>query len=328
MYKIGNFITRFGVIILIFISGVIIYPEVIRFIDTTIKYQNIDMKINNTAVIEELENKLVKVTINNKSYGARFNKGHRNLVVMLEPEEDEKLRTKSVFIQDKDLPIIRKFMQTYLLSTMYMEGGIGIAAIQVGLPIKAFIVDIPTNKILSNNGKYKTIDNPKYVKEQLSTGQHVIKKELTPKYENGKMKYNEKITILRPKFQETEQGKVLVGVEEENVQNISEIPTIITERNPVFIINPQIIKTSEEEIIIAEGCLSVPPELVKEKYGDNTNVKRPVSITLQYTDEHGEKQELAIDGKKVTIGSGFPVVLNMNLTILKEFYLQINCTTL
>ncbi|MFK7973612.1 MAG: peptide deformylase [Rickettsiaceae bacterium] len=93
------------------------------------------MKINNTAVIEELENKLVKVTINNKSYGARFNKGHRNLVVMREPEEDEKLRTKSVFIQDKDLPIIRKFMQTYLLSTMYMEGGIGIAAIQVGLPI-------------------------------------------------------------------------------------------------------------------------------------------------------------------------------------------------
>lgn len=58
--------------------------------------------------------------------------------------------------------------------------------------------------------------------------------------------------------------------------------------NPIKMINPEIIKKSEETIIHNEGCLSVPRE-----YAD---VSRSAQVTVCYLDENGKKQTLAADG--------------------------------
>ena len=67
-------------------------------------------------------------------------------------------------------------------------------------------------------------------------------------------------------------------------------------RNPYFIINPQITAISSETIILSEGCLSV-------KQGDGITsirgeVERPISISIDYTNLEGKKQNLVIDGNK------------------------------
>jgi formylmethionine deformylase/peptide deformylase len=63
------------------------------------------------------------------------------LTVLLEP--DPILRQKSKPVQKFD-NTLSKFVQD-LIETMYKEGGVGIAAIQVGEPIRLLIVDIPIN---------------------------------------------------------------------------------------------------------------------------------------------------------------------------------------
>ncbi|NLC92607.1 MAG: peptide deformylase [Treponema sp.] len=53
-------------------------------------------------------------------------------------------------------------------------------------------------------------------------------------------------------------------------------------------INPQIIRTSEEQIDYEEGCLSVPQ--VWE------NIRRPKAVTVQAIDENGKRFVLEADG--------------------------------
>ena len=54
-------------------------------------------------------------------------------------------------------------------------------------------------------------------------------------------------------------------------------------KNPIVMINPEILKFSEETVTTEEGCLSIP-----ELYYD---VERPAEVTVRYTDLDGKVQE-------------------------------------
>ena len=58
--------------------------------------------------------------------------------------------------------------------------------------------------------------------------------------------------------------------------------------NPIFLINPQILSSSDERSIHEEGCLSIP-----EYYAD---VERPASVRVGFLDRNGRPQELEANG--------------------------------
>jgi peptide deformylase len=59
-------------------------------------------------------------------------------------------------------------------------------------------------------------------------------------------------------------------------------------RNPMFIINPEILWTSDDTAVYGEGCLSIP-----EYYAD---VERPTRVRVAYTDREGIRQEIEANG--------------------------------
>jgi peptide deformylase len=63
-------------------------------------------------------------------------------------------------------------------------------------------------------------------------------------------------------------------------------------RQPLRLINPELVWVSDEDASYEEGCLSVP-----EHYG---NVVRPAAIRVRYRDTHDQVQELAADGLLAT----------------------------
>lgn len=62
--------------------------------------------------------------------------------------------------------------------------------------------------------------------------------------------------------------------------------------NPIKMVNPELVNTSEELFTYQEGCLSFP-----QQYGD---VDRPAFVTVRYLDENGQPQELEADGLLAT----------------------------
>jgi len=58
--------------------------------------------------------------------------------------------------------------------------------------------------------------------------------------------------------------------------------------NPLVMINPEIVKSSEQKSVYLEGCLSLP-----QQYGD---VERPAHVTVEYIDTHGNKQTMEASG--------------------------------
>ncbi len=64
------------------------------------------------------------------------------------------------------------------------------------------------------------------------------------------------------------------------------------ERAPIFVINPEIVWTSEETNTYQEGCLSVP-----EHYDD---VERPARVKVKFLDRDGKPQEIEADGLLAT----------------------------
>jgi len=64
------------------------------------------------------------------------------------------------------------------------------------------------------------------------------------------------------------------------------------DKNPLFIINPEITWASDDDSVYEEGCLSLP-----EQYAD---VERPAEIKVSYLDRNGEHQELHADGLLAT----------------------------
>jgi len=70
-------------------------------------------------------------------------------------------------------------------------------------------------------------------------------------------------------------------------ENASVFVTYVQD-TPKIYINPRIIKKSKEQNLFREGCLSCAPLWA--------DVKRPVSITIEYTDEYGNFNIQVADG--------------------------------
>ncbi|MEM8812122.1 MAG: peptide deformylase [Pseudomonadota bacterium] len=63
-------------------------------------------------------------------------------------------------------------------------------------------------------------------------------------------------------------------------------------KNPIFLINPEIVWSSEEKAVYQEGCLSIP-----EYYED---VERPAQVRVRHLDRDGKIQEFDADGLLAT----------------------------
>ncbi|MCW5714753.1 MAG: peptide deformylase [Bauldia sp.] len=129
---------------------------------------------------------------------------------------DKILRRKSAPIEriDDDL----KRLMDQMLETMYAAPGIGLAAVQVGVPRRLVTIDV-------------------VAKESTEEGGETIK-------------------------------------------------------DPMFLINPEILWRSDELGIYEEGCLSIP-----EYYAE---VERPARIRFAYTDRDGKRQEREAEGLLAT----------------------------
>ena len=57
---------------------------------------------------------------------------------------------------------------------------------------------------------------------------------------------------------------------------------------PLILINPKILRHSQETIVGQEGCLSIPNVFL--------DVKRPTAIEIAYKDENGRPQKRSFDG--------------------------------
>ena len=127
--------------------------------------------------------------------------------ILIEP--NKVLREKSLPVErvDEDL---KKLMDD-MLETMYAAPGIGLAAIQVGIPKRVIVLDI-----------------------------------------------------------EQKEGK----------------------KNPIFLVNPEIVEKSENNSIYEEGCLSVP--------GQFAEIARPDKCHIKYLDYYGQSKELVAEGMLAT----------------------------
>ena len=63
-------------------------------------------------------------------------------------------------------------------------------------------------------------------------------------------------------------------------------------KQPIFLINPQIIRQSKKTSVYEEGCLSLP--------GQFAEIERPAECTLKYIDYNGKEKELKADGLLAT----------------------------
>ena len=124
-------------------------------------------------------------------------------------EPNKILREKSLIVEkvDKDL---QKLMDD-MLETMYAAPGIGLAAIQVGVPKRVIVLDIDSK------------EGPK---------------------------------------------------------------------NPMFFVNPEIIKKSDNNSTYEEGCLAVP--------GQFAEIDRPHKCHIKYLDYHGQPKEIKAEGMLAT----------------------------
>ena len=59
-------------------------------------------------------------------------------------------------------------------------------------------------------------------------------------------------------------------------------------KNPLFLINPEIISKSKNTSIYEEGCLSLP--------GHFAEIERPAECLVKYIDYHGKEKEIKANG--------------------------------
>ena len=63
-------------------------------------------------------------------------------------------------------------------------------------------------------------------------------------------------------------------------------------KQPIFLINPQIIHRSKKTSVYEEGCLSLP--------GQFAEIERPAECTIKYIDYNGKEKDLKADGLLAT----------------------------
>ena len=127
--------------------------------------------------------------------------------ILIEPNKILREKSLSVENVDKDIQILMDDM----LETMYAAPGIGLAAIQVGIPKRVIVLDI--------------------------------------KQKEG-------------------------------------------QKNPICLVNPEIIEKSKNTSTYEEGCLSVP--------GQFAEIDRPDKCHVKYLDYYGEKKEMKAEGMLAT----------------------------
>ena len=64
------------------------------------------------------------------------------------------------------------------------------------------------------------------------------------------------------------------------------------QKNPIYLINPEIIEKSKNNLTYEEGCLSVP--------GQFAEIDRPDKCHVKYLDYYGEKKEIKAEGMLAT----------------------------
>lgn len=64
------------------------------------------------------------------------------------------------------------------------------------------------------------------------------------------------------------------------------------EKQPLVVINPTILKSSDERSVYEEGCLSIP-----DYYAE---VERPATLTVEFVDRDGKMQTIDADGLLAT----------------------------
>ena len=64
----------------------------------------------------------------------------------------------------------------------------------------------------------------------------------------------------------------------------------VTEKNPICMVNPEIVWESENKSVMEEGCLSIP--------GQFADVERPAEVRVKFLDYNGKEQELLVEGLK------------------------------
>jgi peptide deformylase len=124
-------------------------------------------------------------------------------------EPNKILREKSLSVENVDNDI--QILMDDMLETMYAAPGIGLAAIQVGIPKRVIVLDI--------------------------------------KQKEG-------------------------------------------QKNPIHLVNPEIIEKSKNNLTYEEGCLSVP--------GQFAEIDRPDKCHVKYLDYYGEKKEIKAEGMLAT----------------------------
>ncbi|MBN66933.1 MAG: peptide deformylase [Rickettsiales bacterium] len=76
------------------------------------------------------------------------------------------------------------------------------------------------------------------------------------------------------------------------VMDVDQQPGDESTRNPIVLINPEVVEASEDLSEYDEGCLSFPDQY--------SIVERPSVVTLRYLDLDGKQQELKADGLMAT----------------------------
>ncbi|MDX2287330.1 MAG: peptide deformylase [Hyphomicrobiaceae bacterium] len=64
------------------------------------------------------------------------------------------------------------------------------------------------------------------------------------------------------------------------------------DKKPLFLVNPEIVRLSDDKRVYEEGCLSIPDVHVE--------IERPSAVTVRYLDREGKPQELAAEGLLAT----------------------------
>lgn len=100
-------------------------------------------------------------------------------------------------------------------------------------------------------------------------------------------KINKEIKKLIVEMKETLQESQGVGLAAPQVGvNVDLVVVKLDEKNPIAILNPEILNESEEKDLAEEGCLSLP--------GIWGNVKRSKEIKLKFMDEKGHTHVLIL----------------------------------
>ena len=64
-------------------------------------------------------------------------------------------------------------------------------------------------------------------------------------------------------------------------------------RNPLFLVNPEVVWSSDDRSTYEEGCLSIP-----EYYEE---VERPAHVRVKFVDRDGKEQEIEAEGLMATV---------------------------